>query len=506
MPSLERLYFGTRTKTEVQSNTANYTHAFGFETATDQNGFFTITDKSTKQAFETGWQRYGARTVGSYTFTPRTGSYSFGAIDPGSNSDSGTDITFTIPTGAQNAVFEVWCFCHAELDDVVWSNGWYALYDVFRVYKNGSLVYDFRWSDQNITRTEIANWDPYNPPNVAAATTPSSRPGGQGAPWGSWFQLKFTLTPGTYTFTFEYERDSGDGVGNPTGTNSHYIDDMKVTYTTQAGQVITTPAQPLVYFDGSEGYHLARQWDGAILPPLQHVEYSLPFQPGSVHEYTSIEARDFPIGLFVQCQDSECLRDKLRNLSSKLALQDGALFAEFDDFTTRELPCYLSEIDQEENSSTTGYGQVFKTILTFRAFDPFWYGPLEEFQTTATSNGTYLNNQGDFENWPIYRIFGPITNPEILLKHPDDLSDNAYIKKMKLKYTVAAGRIVTIDTRPGYKTITLDDGTNLYSTLDRTLDQMFAIPKGEWYVDLDGSDYDGTEKLVIHWREAYWGM
>lgn len=502
MADLKRLYFGTQTKTRVQSNTINHTHSFGFETETDQNGFFNVNYNSNPP----GFQQSETRTVGIHTFTPRTGTYSAGSIEPPHGTVSEMETTFTIPVGAENAVFEVWCFVHHEINDEVSTNGWYAIFDYFRVRKNGSVVYQFYWGDQDDTRTELANWNPYNPPYVDKGSTTWNS--GHGCPWGKWFNLKFSLTPGTYTFSFAIVRDDGDhDPANIYGTRAHYIEDLKVTYTTRAGEIIIVPGQPLIHFDGSEGYHLLRSVEGAILPPLQHAEYSLPFQPGSVHEYTSVEARDFDMELWIQCLPGESIRDKLRRLASVLANREGALFAEMSDGTVRELPCRLSELEQQENSDTQGIGRFFKTLLTFRVFDPFWYGPLEEFTTHARYDGEYLSNEGDFETWPIYRIYGPITSPEILLKHPDNPADADYIKKMKLNYKIPADRIVTIDSRPGYKTITLDDGTNLYRYLDGALNQMFSIPPGQWWVDLDGSNYDSDfTKVVIHWREAYWGM
>lgn len=502
MANLSRLYYGTRTKTDVQSNTINHEHAFGFETATDQNGFFTVDYGENPP----GAERVTSKSANGYTVTPRTGSYMASTLQPPAGQIAGVAVTLTIPEGAVNAALEFWVYVHDEINDEISSNGWYALYDRLRIRLNNADYWHFYWADQNGDRAELStNWDPENPPYVLAGAAAWND--GHAIAWGKWMKLRIPLQPGTHFLEFEHFADSGDGAGNIYGTRSMYLDDLRVTYTTAAGEVITTPGQPLVYFDGSDGYQAEHRWEGAIMPPVQHAEYSLPFQPGSVHEYTSIEARDFVLALWVLCEAGECMRDKLRWLASKLALQDGALFAELDNGTMRELPCRLTEMEQAENVSTKGVAELyFKTLLTFRAFDPFWYGPLEAFETTAGSNGTYLHNQGDFETWPIYRIKGPIINPEILLKHPDNLSDTAYIKKTRLNYTVTAGRIITIDTRPGYKSITLDDGTNLYSTLDGNFDPMFPIPPGEWYLDLDGGGYDGTEKLMIHWREAYWGM
>lgn len=127
---------------------------------------------------------------------------------------------------------------------------------------------------------------------------------------------------------------------------------------------------------------------------MKHSEYSLPFHPGSVHEYTSVEARDLSLSLWIQAQPGETIRDKIRHLISTIANKErGALFAEYQDGTTRELGCRLSEVDQDENPDTQGIGRIFRTMLTFRAFDPFWYGVLEKLTTTVVDEGTSINNQ-----------------------------------------------------------------------------------------------------------------
>lgn len=397
-------------------------------------------------------------------------------------------------------------FVHDELNDEISTNGWYALYDRLRITMNFKTYWHFRWADQDDSRSELTDWDPENPPYVYAGA--ANWFDGYAIAWGKWVPLRIPLSPGQHTFEFEHFIDGSESdPNNIFGTRSMYLDDLKVVYETAAGEVITTPAVELISFDGSEGYSTERKLEGAIMPPVKHSEYSLPFHPGSVHEYTSVEARDLSLSLWIQAQPGETIRDKIRHLISTIANKErGALFAEYQDGTTRELGCRLSEVDQDENPDTQGIGRIFRTMLTFRAFDPFWYGVLEKLTTTVVDEGTSINNNGDFETWPILRIFGPITDPEIIMKNPEDPADLEAVRRVKLNYTVLAGRIVSIDTRPGYKTITLDDGTNLYSTLDGSLDQMFSIPPGEWLIDLDGSGNDENTLLEINWRRAYWGL
>ena len=80
---------------------------------------------------------------------------------------------------------------------------------------------------------------------------------------------------------------------------------------------------------------------------------------------------------------------------------------------------------------------------------------------SATGIGAFsVQNNGDVETWPIWVFTGPGQNPTLTNQTTGEI--------LHLILTLSAGQVLTIDTRPGIKTITREDGSNQYGNLDPT--------------------------------------
>ena len=155
----------------------------------------------------------------------------------------------------------------------------------------------------------------------------------------------------------------------------------------------------------------------------------------------------------------------------------------------RELTCrYKSGLEGDDN--TRGYGIVWRQVLlTFRAFDPYWYAPAAisvTYQlavTTAlffpilplrlTSSAVFseatIDNVGSTIAWPVWEVIGP--GSALVL---DNLTTG---ERLSLDVTLAGGEGVTIDTRPGRKSVTGYAGANLFGSLSAD-SSLWALASG----------------------------
>jgi hypothetical protein len=117
--------------------------------------------------------------------------------------------------------------------------------------------------------------------------------------------------------------------------------------------------------------------------------------------------------------------------------------------------------------------------------------------TVAADRPGWVTNNGDADAWPIIRITGPCSNVTI--------THTASGRALALPtLTVAAGRWVELDTRPGYRTVTWDNGGNAsaYLSPGSRLD-LFTIPPGQSEMRWTAFDATNTARLRLTWRDAY---
>ncbi len=117
--------------------------------------------------------------------------------------------------------------------------------------------------------------------------------------------------------------------------------------------------------------------------------------------------------------------------------------------------------------------------------------------TVAADRPGWVTNSGDADAWPVIRITGPCSN--ITITH---VASGRSLALPTL--TLAAGRWVELDTRPGYRTVTWDNGGNAssYLTPASRIDQ-FTIPAGQSEMRWTAFDGTNTARLRLTWRDAY---
>lgn len=117
--------------------------------------------------------------------------------------------------------------------------------------------------------------------------------------------------------------------------------------------------------------------------------------------------------------------------------------------------------------------------------------------TVAALRPGWVTNEGDSDAWPIIRITGPCSNVSII-----HVASGRTLAMPTL--TLAAGRWVELDTRPGYRTVTWDNGGNAsaYLTPGSRID-LFSLPPGTSEMRWTAFDSTNTARMRLTWRDAY---
>lgn len=117
--------------------------------------------------------------------------------------------------------------------------------------------------------------------------------------------------------------------------------------------------------------------------------------------------------------------------------------------------------------------------------------------TVAADRPGWVTNAGDADAWPVIRITGPCSN--VTITH---VASGRALSLPTL--TLAAGRWVEIDTRPGYRTVTWDNGGNASTYLSPgSRVDLFSLPPGQSEMRWTAFDSTNTARMRLTWRDAY---
>lgn len=115
----------------------------------------------------------------------------------------------------------------------------------------------------------------------------------------------------------------------------------------------------------------------------------------------------------------------------------------------------------------------------------------------AADRPGWVTNQGDADAWPIIRVTGPAAN--ITITH---VASGRSLALPALN--LAAGRWIEIDTRPGYRTVTWDNGGNASAYLSpASRIDLFSLPPGTSEMRWTAYDNTNSGRMRLTWRDAY---
>ncbi|MGH8008889.1 MAG: phage distal tail protein, partial [Candidatus Binatia bacterium] len=101
---------------------------------------------------------------------------------------------------------------------------------------------------------------------------------------------------------------------------------------------------------------------------------------------------------------------------------------------------------------------------------------------------------GDLETWPVWDITGPCSSVTLRnLSTGEVLTSDAFL---------AGSEVMTIDTRPGAKTVTRQDGSNLYPTLSTT-SVMWPLRRGLNAIRVEMGGAATGSNIQLSYRTRY---
>lgn len=251
---------------------------------------------------------------------------------------------------------------------------------------------------------------------------------------------------------------------------------------------------------------------GRFMPPIDLVEQQVPFQAGSRLKQLNVRSREIDLPLEIMGISTSDLKTQIRNLLNLFnpMLGDGQLKCVAEDGSQRLINCrYQSGLEIEESGLTWQ-----KAIVVLKAFDPYWYDVNSIVQTFTTGQpatffpmfpmrltnstvfaDTTITNIGDVETYPTWILKGPGSGIFLRNLTTGDL--------ININYSLGIGESISIDTRFGAKTVTKQDGTNLYSYLSSD-SSLWALQKGgnEVRIEMQGATIQSSVQLT--YQNRYW--
>lgn len=258
------------------------------------------------------------------------------------------------------------------------------------------------------------------------------------------------------------------------------------------------------------------------MPPIDHITEEVPLQAGERLRFVKTKAREVGLPLLIQAADAAAVRNQWRTLQRTFdpTRGDGHLQVTGPDGATRELICrYRSGLEGAEGTNDAGLQWQEFTIF-LRAHDPYFYAslPITQVFTQASATPFFpffplhlgssqvladvaVTNPGDVEAWPIWVINGPAT--QIVLRKL--ASGSVAEQSLTLNTTLLSTDTVTIDTRPGQKTVLGPASANLYGSLAAG-SRLWALPTGTSTIRVELSGATGASKVTLTAAPRYLGV
>ena len=254
---------------------------------------------------------------------------------------------------------------------------------------------------------------------------------------------------------------------------------------------------------------------GLEMPPFDRIEEDTP--AGVRLQTVRARPRDVNLQVYVEQANQLSLRTFLRSMAAKMnpLRGDGTLRSYLSDGTSRDLICrYTDGLAGQRVIGQSGANYRL-AVLTFRAFDPFWYDTMPQSLSYGTGaqpvflgnpflglalasdnviGTSTITNGGDVEAWPVWTVNGPVTGIKLTNTTTGEVID--------LPVTLAAGQSVVIDTRPFKKTIRREDGTNLYGTLVTT-STLWSLRTGMTSILIELPGATGATYATLNYQRRY---
>jgi len=275
-------------------------------------------------------------------------------------------------------------------------------------------------------------------------------------------------------------------------------------------------------FLGTNGIRLLETPVGLGMTPWQWEQLPSPEGHGAMFTTAYAGVRTIQMMVLVY---GPSFASRMAELTAALniGLGDGKLQVTRHDGVTRELVCRyesgleganMNRMDASGLVVVDGMPQVGRWAvlpLQFRAAEPFWMGeemevmlsPIEgeaffpnlplSLSPLGVWTSTAINNPGDVIAWPVWTVRGPGEYLRIVNLDTEEA--------FALDYTLADNEIITIDTRPGRKSVS----SNLTGDLWRYVTEwrMWPLGAGTTNIQVRFQNTEESSAIIVRFRPRY---
>lgn len=281
---------------------------------------------------------------------------------------------------------------------------------------------------------------------------------------------------------------------------------------------------PLTDFAGRHwpGIFMQAGATGLDMPPVELYADASPNLDGSIYRNSRTAAREIMLPLYLYGIDRYTVRQLKRRLLRALNPANGACLLRVQESgqPPRYLTCYYKGgMEGNESADSAGFSWL-RYGIQLVAHDPWYYG--DEFHVAEWNFGTgqaFLGdgkallpltisegmvsnpalpvlNPGDTSAWPVWHIKGPVRSWKFTCGR------QVFGMATSTNEVIPGGRTLTIDTRPGYKTVVDDQGLNRWPGLDPA-PQMWALPAGSSCIGVELVPGSGSSTLTMTIKPRY---
>ncbi|QJS09100.1 phage tail family protein [Streptomyces argyrophyllae] len=273
---------------------------------------------------------------------------------------------------------------------------------------------------------------------------------------------------------------------------------------------------------------------GLDMPPFDLHTDDSPNLDGSSFRGVRAAARQILLPVYVYGIDRKTLRSFKRRLANALNPKNGFCLLTFieQDGVARRIKCYYAN-GMEGNEAVGAAGFTYVSYgIQLNAVDPWFYGdtevvanwsfgqphpflgnpflPLQLNSGTPASGTLIVENPGDIEAWPVWTITGPLKSfsftgpavPQPAGATPKPPPSWGIPAQPGGADCLATGRTLTVDCRPGYKTITDDQGTNYFPLMSAN-PELWSVPPGISTVQANLVSGSGTPTVKMELLPRY---
>ncbi|MES9589960.1 phage tail domain-containing protein [Streptomyces sp. NPDC094045] len=261
---------------------------------------------------------------------------------------------------------------------------------------------------------------------------------------------------------------------------------------------------------------------GLDMPPVELHADSSPNLHGSIYRSARFAQREVMIPVYIHGIDRRTLRRLKRQLIDALDPMNGYCVLKFVEADSRPrylFAYYKGGLEGDEGEDQAGF-RWSRFGIQLTAFDPWFYsdetqvaewkfGQGESFLSTdkglfplrlekglVSTPDLNVYNPGDTAAWPVWELIGPVRGFKFTF------NKQSFEIPAASNDVVAGGRTLTVDTRPGYKTLLDDKGKNYWSSLGSN-PQLWALPPGWSQISVDMAPGSSSASLRLSFKPRF---